>query len=247
MGRDNAKTRFSSYEMARIEQLVLELEKAPADKQKGIRGKVRKIGLYWSEVGSGKAYTVQNLRQLIQLGVIKVEGGADSPGRVANASTSSSPIRDTRSGGRANSDEQYVIDLCNEALGLKGLQQYKFPFLLGDSGKRLPVDVYYPKLNLVIEYYERQHTESVRLFDRKMTVSGVTRDEQRRIYDERRRTVLPKHGIKLVIISYADFGTSKKLARNHDMDLLAVKSILNKNGIPIKYKAFAQSRRDTNQ
>ena len=234
MGRDNAKTRFSSYEMERIEQLVLELEKAPADKQKGIRGKIRKIGLYWSEVASGKAYTVQNLRQLIRLGIIKVEGGAVSPSRVTIASTSSSPTRDTHSGGRANSDEQYVIDLCNEVLGLKGLQQYRFPFLLGDSGTRLPVDVYYPKLNLVIEYYERQHTESVKLFDRKMTVSGVTRGEQRRIYDERRRTVLPKRGIKLVIINYSDFGMSKKLVRNHDADLLVVKGLLRKNGIPVK-------------
>ncbi len=234
MGRDNAKTRFSAYEMEKIEQLVRELEKAPADKQKGIRGKIRRIGLYWSEVAGGQAYTVQNLRKLIQLGAIKVEGSPVSLGRVETVTTISSPEKIARSGGRANSDEQYVVELCNEALGLKGQQQYKFPFLLGDSGSRLPVDVYYQKLNLVVEYYERQHTESVRLFDRRMTVSGVTRGEQRRIYDKRRRTVLPKHGIKLVIISYADFGTSKKLARNHDMDLLAVKSILNKNGIPIK-------------
>lgn len=234
MGRDNAKTRFSSLEMKEIEQLVHELERAPADKQKGIRGKIRKIGLYWSEVANGKAYTVQNLRQLIQLGIIKVEGRAVSPSRVTIASTSSLPTRNTRSWGRANSDEQYVVDLCNEALGLKGLQQYKFPFLLGDSGKRLPVDVYYPKLNLVIEYYERQHTESVQLFDRKMTVSGVSRGEQRRIYDERRRAVLPKHGIKLVIVNYSDFGLPKKLARNHDADLLVVKGLLCKNGIPIK-------------
>lgn len=133
--------------------------------------------------------------------------------------------------GRKDSDEQYVVDLCNEALGLRGSQQHKFPFLLGDSGTPLPVDVYYPGLNLVVEYYERQHTEVVKLFDRKMTVSGVPRGEQRRIYDERRRTELPKNGIKLIILSYTDFGTAKKLARNHDVDLLVVKSILQKNGV----------------
>ena len=134
-------------------------------------------------------------------------------------------------GGRKDSDEQYVIDLCNETLGMRGSQQHRFPFLLGDSGALLPVDVYYPGLNLVIEYYERQHTEAVKLFDRRMTVSGVSRGEQRRRYDERRRTELPKHGIKLIILSYTDFGTAKKLARNHDVDLLVVKSILQKNGV----------------
>ena len=132
---------------------------------------------------------------------------------------------------RSDSDEYYVIGLCNEALGVVGEQQYKFPFLVGDSGRALPVDVYYRKLNLVIEYYERQHTEEVKFFNRRMTVSGVSRGEQRKIYDERRRTELPKHGIKLVIISYSDFGTTKKLRRNHDADLLIVKGILQKNGV----------------
>lgn len=134
-------------------------------------------------------------------------------------------------GGRNNSDEQYVVDLCNEALGMKGSQQHRFPFLLGDSGMPLPVDVYYPDLNLVVEYYERQHSEVVKLFDRRMTVSGVSRGEQRRIYDERRRTELPKHGIKLVVLSYTNFGMTKKLIRNHDDDLSVVKSILKKNGV----------------
>ena len=133
--------------------------------------------------------------------------------------------------GRVGSDEYYVIGLCNEALGIEGEQQYRFPFLVGDTGRALPVDVYYRELNLVVEYYERQHTEEVKFFNRRMTVSGVSRGEQRRIYDERRRTELPKHGIKLVIISYSDFGSSKKLVRDHDKDLKEVKRILNENGI----------------
>lgn len=131
---------------------------------------------------------------------------------------------------RSDSDEYYVIGLCNEALGIVGEQQYKFPFLVGDTGRALPVDVYYRDLNLVIEYYERQHTEEVKFFNRRMTVSGVSRGEQRKIYDERRRTELPKHGIKLVIISHSDFGTAKKLRRNHDADLLIVKGRLKNNG-----------------
>ena len=90
---------------------------------------------------------------------------------------------------RESSDEHYIIDLCDDVLDAKASRQHKFDFLRGDPNRRdplgdkLPVDAYYESLNLVIEYYERQHTESVQHFNKKSTVSGVTRDEQRRIYD----------------------------------------------------------------
>ncbi len=222
MSRDNARTIFTTAEFEQIEILVRQLEKAPADKQKSIRGKIRRIGLYWSEVASGKSYTVQNLQRLVDKAAIKVSD-ATKPG---------SQITKTK--GRSGSDEYYIIGLCNEALGMKAEQQYKFPFLLGDSGRALPVDAYYHELNLVIEYYERQHTEDVKFFNRRMTVSGVSRGEQRKIYDERRKTELPKHGIKFVVISYTDFGTSKTLNREHDADLAVVKRLLRKNGIKTK-------------
>ena len=125
-------------------------------------------------------------------------------------------------------DETYVIDLCDEVLGQRAARQYRFPFLLGDSGTALPVDAYYKELNLVIEYYERQHTEAVPFFDRRITASGVSRGEQRRIYDERRHEVLPQHGIRLVNISYSDFefDSRKRIIRNHARDILVVKRIL---------------------
>ena len=127
---------------------------------------------------------------------------------------------------RANSDEYYVIGLCNEVLKRKASQQHCFGFLLGDTGRKLPVDAYYADLNLVIEYYESQHTESTPFFDNKKTVSGVSRGEQRRLYDERRRTELPKHGIKLIILRYSDFGTTKRLKRDnreHDIEVVRKK------------------------
>ena len=37
-------------------------------------------------------------------------------------------------------------------------------------------------------------------FDKRQTVSGVGRGEQRKIYDQRRRDVLPVNGIKLIEI-----------------------------------------------
>lgn len=125
-------------------------------------------------------------------------------------------------------DEDYVIDLCDNILGEKASRQHRFPFLVGDSGSKLPVDAYYPNLNLVIEYYERQHTENVSIFNRKITVSNVERNEQRRIYDERRKKVLPEHGIKLVIINYSDFDydNQKRIKRNFEKDLKIVSDIL---------------------
>ena len=64
-------------------------------------------------------------------------------------------------------------------------------------------------------------------FDNKDTVSGITRGEQRRIYDERRKTVLPQHGIKVVIISYSDFGESKRIKRDHNHDIEVIRRKLN--------------------
>lgn len=126
-------------------------------------------------------------------------------------------------GGRINSDEYYVIGHCNEVLGLNASQQHSFEFLVGDSGSRLPVDAYYEDLNLVVEYCESQHTSSTPFFDQKKTVSGVLRGEQRRMYDERRRIELPKHGIHLISIHYNEFGITKKIKRNYDSDIEVVK------------------------
>src|SRR5262245_55172490 len=85
-------------------------------------------------------------------------------------------------------DQSYIIDLCDRVLRMKGIRNHRFEFLLGDPGRRgarprLPVDAYYPALNLVIEYNERQHSEAVKFFDRRIVASGITRGEQRKLYD----------------------------------------------------------------
>ena len=144
-----------------------------------------------------------------------------------------------RSLSRSQSDEAYVIDLCDEVLQLRASRQHHFDFLVGDPGqygrcRKLPVDAYYESLSLVIEYREKQHTEEVRHFDKPdiMTVSGVNRGEQLKIYDQRRRDELPKHGIKLIEISYTDFefDSRKKIVRDYPKDLLKVKQILIEGG-----------------
>ena len=118
-------------------------------------------------------------------------------------------------------DGQYIIDLCDRVLGRTALREHRFDFLRGDPGgwcRRgvgLPVDAFYEDLRLVVEYCERQHTEAAAFFDRRMTVSGVGRGEQRRRYDQRRREVLPLHGIRLVELHVGEFdhGRSKRLRR----------------------------------
>ena len=90
------------------------------------------------------------------------------------------------------------------------------------------MDAYYPDLKLVIEYRERQHTEEVRFFNRRPTVSGVNRGEQRKIYDQRRRDELPAHGITLLEIGYEDFehDRAKRLLRNVEKGCVILKKKL---------------------
>ncbi len=133
---------------------------------------------------------------------------------------------------RKDSDEHYIIDLCDELLGIKSSRQHRFSFLLSDAGTKLPVDAYYETLNLVIEFNEQQHTKAIKHFDKpnKLTVSGVHRGEQRKIYDQRKRTVLPQHGIKVIDIPYTAFQCDSrgKILRNRTSDLEVVKRYLAK-------------------
>ena len=138
--------------------------------------------------------------------------------------------------GRLDSDERYIIDICDKVLGRKASRQHRFDFLRGDSrtptasGRKLPVDAYYDDLKLVIEYHERQHTEPVGIMDRRMTVSGISRGEQRKKYDQRRHEELPKHGLTLIILDYANFdiGHDKRLRRDHVTDETKIRDRLSK-------------------
>lgn len=127
-------------------------------------------------------------------------------------------------------DETYVLNICDEVLKTKGFRQHRFAFLLGDAGTKLPVDIYYPDLKLVIEYREYQHTNAVPFFDKpdKLTKSGVSRGEQRKIYDQRRRDILPQHGLTLIEINYTDFqvDSRNRIVRDLNEDLEIVKTIL---------------------
>ena len=132
-------------------------------------------------------------------------------------------------------DEDYVIDLIDAMFDERASRQHRFSWLVGDAGSNgarvgLPVDAYYPGKRLVVEYRERPHTESVPHFDKvdRMTVSGVHRGEQRRIYDERREHEIPANGLSLVIIHHSDLaGDSRgRLLQRPDRDPLSLQNML---------------------
>jgi hypothetical protein len=144
------------------------------------------------------------------------------------------------SGSRVGSDEDYVLDLLDELLGTQASRQHRFDWLLGDPGQtgrrvRLPVDGYWPSRALIVEYRERQHDEPVSHFDKpdRLTVSGIHRGEQRRLYDERRDTLVPEHGLTLLVIKPADLDADPRgrLRRNRELDFDVLRKLLHSAGV----------------
>jgi hypothetical protein len=219
------RSRFTSGEAEQIRRLLRERAGGPRAEQKRLRDVLRdQIGFYISDWGHG--LTPGGFEGLISDRLITI---TDGPPREVSADPQAS-----RSGGKSK-DEDYVIDLCNEVLGVQAQRQHRFDFLRGDpgasgTGVRLPVDAYYTSLRVVVEYRERQHTEAVPLFDRRQTVSGMPRGEQRARYDELRRELLPTHGIELVEFSFSEFAHDrrKRLLRQRADDLAVVRRRLAK-------------------
>jgi len=133
---------------------------------------------------------------------------------------------------KENSDEYYLVGLCNEILKEKAVHQHSFNYLLGDLHKdgkrrtRLPLDAFYFGLNMAIEFYEKGDEESD---DSKViTVSNVKRSEQRKIYAQRKRDVLKEKGIGLVEMDYDEFECNEdnSLVRNKEADVKLLKEML---------------------
>lgn len=138
-------------------------------------------------------------------------------------------------GRRADSDEAYVLDLCDDVLGERGSRQHRFDWLVGDAGRtgrrvRLPVDGYWRGHGLVVEYREIQHDRPIPYFDKpyRLTISGVHRGEQRALYDARRDKQIPAHGLRLVVIKPVDLVSDNRgrLRRVPDRDLAAIRDRL---------------------
>jgi len=234
-----AKYKFTQSQFDKISLLLKRRVNESRDEQKKTRAKIRTLGFMISDYFNG--FSDLDFKKLLDKGDIEI---IDKQISNIKQTTKKSVLKPTKNAVlpdfqtrekvvKPNSkDEHYVLDLCDKALGLTSSRQHKFDFLLGDRNAKgvaakLPADSFYQKLNLVVEYCERQHTESVKFFDKpnKMTVSGVHRGEQRKIYDDRRKDVLPKKNIHLVEISYSDFNydRQKKIIRNPMTDVEIVK------------------------
>lgn len=137
---------------------------------------------------------------------------------------------------RVNNDENYILNLCDALLKDTASRQHRFPFLLGDfhrdkkSRTKLPVDGFYEKLNMVVEYHEKQHAEEVVDADKPVekTISGVSRDEQRKIYNQRRRDVLLRKNINLVEVNFYAFenDSQSNIIRNKEKDIEILRGLL---------------------
>lgn len=217
------QTTYSQSEANEIIALIKEKLISDTIKQKGIRAKIRRKGFWASEFGLIDGYTVEDFLSIITICDKKIVVEPNIEKAVVLKA-----IKIQKMNSRSDSDESYIIDLCDKILRLKAARQHRFDFLRGDTGIKLPVDAYYESLNIVIEYREKQHTEEVKIFDRKMTSSGVTRDVQRGLYDERRRAKLPENGIELVEIQYSQLEHTafKKLIRNREKDIETIKKLL---------------------
>ena len=137
-----------------------------------------------------------------------------------------------------NSDENYLIQIIDELLENTGSRKHTFDFLLGDlhqNGKKrteLPIDVYYKHKRLALEFI--QHPEVIKNFDpvkeNKLTVSGITRAEQRIKYYKRKKKTLEERSTNFIEIPLERFENDKsfKLKRNKDNDERLLRELLSR-------------------
>jgi hypothetical protein len=144
-------------------------------------------------------------------------------------------ITDPRQIGRADAmgrTERYVVGLLEQLLG-PAARGKRFEWAVGDisprTGRaaRLPFDAVWESHKLIVEVDEEQHHEATPLFDKphQLTVSGVHRGEQRRMYDERKRAAAVARGYRLVAIRWS------RRAKPQSADLERVRAALAAAGV----------------
>jgi len=140
---------------------------------------------------------------------------------------------------RTESDEKYILDLVAQILLEPDYRwQHRFPSLVGDPGKDgkrrpLPVDGYFPRHRLIVEYWETQHSAPTPIMDEGMTISGVSRGHQRRLYDQRRQSWADANGLRMVILDHRGFETDPqgRLRRDPARDRRIVAEALRSAGV----------------
>ncbi|MEP4781263.1 MAG: hypothetical protein ABJZ18_09830 [Algibacter sp.] len=127
-----------------------------------------------------------------------------------------------------NSDEFYLVNLCDELLEQEASRKHTFETLVGNLHKRgkgrtkLPLDAYYENLKLVIEFSRQE--EDFDALDKK----GQARMIQVQRYNHLKKKAIIQKDLRLIEISYATFecDDANKLIRNIENDKLVLKDIL---------------------
>ena len=114
---------------------------------------------------------------------------------------------------RANNDENYLIGLIDGLMEKEGSRKHKFDFLLGDlhqNGKKrtqLPIDLYYKHKRLAIEFvkHPKELDDANELLEGRLTVSGITRAEQRIKYHQRKKKTLEERAMSFIELPIEKF------------------------------------------
>ena len=127
-----------------------------------------------------------------------------------------------------NSDEFYLVSLCDELLGQEASRKHTFDTLVGNLHKRgkertkLPLDAYYEDLKLVVEFFRKNEV-----------LEDLDDKEQARInqikhYDQLKKKAILKKDLRLMQINYASFecGEINKLIRNTEHDKQILRGVL---------------------
>jgi hypothetical protein len=131
----------------------------------------------------------------------------------------------------------YVIDLLAEILAEEPEREARYGWALGDVSKKtgrqaqLPFDAVWESRRLIVEVDEDQHRHPVQFWDKpdRLTVSGVHRGEQRRIYDLRKRAAAREQGYRVVEIAWERRPPPAR--RNRDEDRRRLRELLSEAGV----------------
>jgi len=182
-----------------IRKVFRKLDKAAQlNKIPAIHAERRSENVYWYLVREGKEYSPNEVISPLtkkEKGILNIE----------------------------NSDEFYLVNLCDELLKEKASRKHTFDTLVGKLHKKgktrtkLPLDAYYEDLKLVIEFFEKKETNE-----------SSEREAQRKFYDQRKKDVLEKKEIRLIDINYALFECDEndRLVRNKANDCRVLKDLL---------------------
>ena len=122
---------------------------------------------------------------------------------------------------RENSDEFFIITLCDQILNESASRKHKFPFLVGDIHKRgkdrstLAVDAYYKDHNLVVQYEDdpQDFTQTGANFDRAAQIEK---------YNHKRRIVLEKKDYHFIELKASTFGCNEQHKLIRDVDKIKI-------------------------